>query len=276
MHTTAGIASALVALLRGDASDADLASEVCRGAVPAESLADAARYAPGAWVPGLDWSRGDAPVASARACLGSAAPTVVYWWAREGGPGAEWAHALAAGEATHSLCARAQRWLDARAAGRQPIESGGPVVRRVSDVRLAIGDPGLRTVTHDYSLGERLLGMHVDSHERRAIHERTACAWLWLMNVGRGTRHFLYVPSPLAEIARRVVRLASPQFVARANATDVGRELFARCDDVPIVRIALRPGDSYVAPVQNLIHDDSTLATTLRDETLRAFCEVRW
>ena len=118
-----------------------------------------------------------------------------------------------------------------------------------------------------YSLGARPI------LERKI---RTACAWFWLMNVGCGTRHFLYVPSPLAEIARRVVRLASPQFVARANATDVGRELFARCDDVPIVRIALRPGDSYVAPVQNLIHDGSTLATTLRDETLRAFCEVRW
>lgn len=140
-----------------------------------------------------------------------------------------------------------------------------------STPRISIGRAGMASSTRDPSQDGRRLGLHVDSQERVSVFERSRCAPLWLLNVGREPRQFMFLPYPLAAIAARVDALGLP--AARMNATDVGRAFLAATPHAPIVRLTLRPGDAYIAPVQNLVHDGSTLGMRGEDRTLRAFCE---
>ena len=38
--------------------------------------------------------------------------------------------------------------------------------------------------------------------------------------------------------------------------------------DYPVVRLTIRPGEAYIAPTENLIHDGSTLGMTSPDLAL--------
>ena len=37
----------------------------------------------------------------------------------------------------------------------------------------------------------------------------------------------------------------------------IGREFMERFPDVPVVRCRIGPGDAYIAPTENLVHDGS-------------------
>jgi len=141
-----------------------------------------------------------------------------------------------------------------------------------SEVRFAHVEPNLETVTRDPSQGQRLLGLHADSHERRAISERAASQRLLSLNLSSSPRSLLFVNLQLSQIEALVDRTRVTPAELH-NATDLGRAFLRQNRDYPVFRLILLPGEAYLAPVQNMVHDGSTLDMARRDLTLRAFGE---
>jgi len=112
--------------------------------------------------------------------------------------------------------------------------------------------PGLETVTVD-SANRKFLGLHLDSWDRYPLDTRARSLNRICVNIGAEPRHFLFLNLPLMNIAR-VLEQQSPD-----RAFDsVGPAFMSRFPGYPIVRVRIAPGEAYIAPTDNLIHDAST------------------
>jgi hypothetical protein len=47
--------------------------------------------------------------------------------------------------------------------------------------------------------------------------------------------------------------------------TDIARDFMRHYNDYPVVRVMIRPGEAYLAPTENIIHDGSSANKNLRD-----------
>jgi hypothetical protein len=155
------------------------------------------------------------------------------------------------------------------------MNSAGRPLQLTTALRLRYNEPGLFTSTRDPDDGGRLLGLHVDSQEGRVVCERRHCRRFLSINVGSGPRSLLFVNQLLDEIAAPGAIATAPQLVepANRNATDFARAWLDLHPRYPVLRVDIVPGGAYLAPVQNMIHDGSTLLTGARDWHVCAFGE---
>ena len=137
------------------------------------------------------------------------------------------------------------------------------------DPVLGCREPGLETATRDYTRGNLRLGLHIDSRRYyRSWNDRRRAPWLFCLNVGAEDRFFLFVPASLDDLVRRLN--SDPKVhdeLARAPGRFTGQYL-SLFPETEIYRLRVRPGEAYVAPVENLIHDGSTAGNTFLDLTL--------
>jgi hypothetical protein len=115
--------------------------------------------------------------------------------------------------------------------------------------------PGLETVTIDLA-NRKFLGLHLDSWDRYPLEARARSLNRICVNIGVEPRHFLFVNLPLMNIAR-LLEQESPDSPDRAF-DSVGPAFMSRFPGYPIVRVRIAPGEAYIAPTDNLIHDAST------------------
>jgi hypothetical protein len=142
--------------------------------------------------------------------------------------------------------------------------------RQTSDLRIASNDPGLPTTTRDPGHGNRLLGLHVDSHERRALSDRGACQRLLNVNIGAEPRWFAFLDISVAQIADFLATTIG-ETINRLGGTDAGREYLALAPECRVYRVRLEPGQGYLAPVQNLVHDGCSTGMQFISLTARVF-----
>jgi len=102
------------------------------------------------------------------------------------------------------------------------------------------------------------VGLHVDNWYRAKLGERANAPNRISINLGVKPRFFLFVNLPLATIGA----LAAEHFPfdSRVRDTQHGlRRLFmSHFGSYPVVRVRLDPGEGYIAPTENLIHDATT------------------
>src|SRR5207245_3971045 len=122
---------------------------------------------------------------------------------------------------------------------------------------------GLLTTTRDPNKGNKRLGLHVDSHERRPLASRSASRRLLSVNLAHEPRAFLFVALSIASIFDALGRPADDDPGRQPNATALGRRFLTSLPDCPVFRLELRPGEAYLAPVQNVIHDGSSETMTI-------------
>jgi hypothetical protein len=139
---------------------------------------------------------------------------------------------------------------------------------------LVSGPPNLKTVTVNRALGF-YNGLHVDSWEDQNIETLDRAANRICINVGEEDRYFLFLPFSVMELATLLGRELGPEWVPPARYTLIGRE-FMRCfPQVPVVRCRLRPGEAYIAPTENLVHDGSTLGQKSEDRSITIRGHIR-
>jgi hypothetical protein len=99
------------------------------------------------------------------------------------------------------------------------------------------------------------VGLHVDNWYRAKLEERENASNRISINLGVKPRFLLYINLPLAAIGA----LAAEQFAfdSRVSDTQHGlRQVFMSCcGSYPVVRVRLNPGEGYIAPTENMIHD---------------------
>src|SRR5207244_3329011 len=108
-------------------------------------------------------------------------------------------------------------------------------------------------MTTDPETGLRV-GLHVDSWEKLPVHARASRPLRLCVNLGDCDRYFLFVPVTLVRIVR-ILRLTPETDGVMYSATDTGRAFLHRYPTFPVVRLKIKPGYGYIAPVENLIHD---------------------
>jgi hypothetical protein len=124
--------------------------------------------------------------------------------------------------------------------------------------------PGRETVTLNTATG-KYLGLHLDSWDRYPIEARARSLNRICVNIGAEPRHLLFLNLPLINVAR----LAQESQAASEDAYDsVGPAFLSRFPGYPIVKVRIGPGEAYIAPTDNIIHDASTVGSKSPSITL--------
>ncbi|WP_160353896.1 phosphotransferase family protein [Sphingorhabdus profundilacus] len=117
---------------------------------------------------------------------------------------------------------------------------------------------GLNTVTPNPD--RSLAGLHVDSWDGFVLAERRRGSNRLVVNVGAYPRYLLFVPY---EVAGMDETLGWSDETGR----DIARQFLLQSDR-RVFRLEIRPGEAYLAPTENMIHDASSLGAESPDRAL--------
>lgn len=113
--------------------------------------------------------------------------------------------------------------------------------------------PGNRATT---TFGEQslLIGLHLDSWDRLPYAARAGARNRLCLNLGPVARHLMVVPLTVA----RFVAL-HPESVTPAEGRAFREVFFATLVRTPVIAIRIDPGQAYIAPTENVLHDGSSM-----------------
>ena len=136
-----------------------------------------------------------------------------------------------------------------------------------------VSNPGnLLTVSYDKNIGQ-FNGLHVDSWDSPPGHDRSSSPNRICINVGTSERSLLFVNLTLGKM-RELLKARSDVYAnINDDNTNVGRAFLREFPTYPVVRLKTKPGDAYIAPTENVLHDGCTYgnAVTSWQVTFRAF-----
>jgi len=121
---------------------------------------------------------------------------------------------------------------------------------------LVAGPPGKLTTTYDR--GPRYVGLHIDSFYDAPPQLRAASANRICFNLGAEDRWLLFVNVPVGDIAARMRALYPDDLAVQGSGSVLGHRFLQAFPDYPVVKVRVAPGEAYIAPTENMIHDGST------------------
>ena len=129
---------------------------------------------------------------------------------------------------------------------------------------VTVNQPGNPTATYDL-FDSRFPGLHFDSWSDLSPTKRDDAHNRMCINIGRQPRQLLFVNIPI----RRMIEILSEyEENLDPNPTHIGRAFMSRFPDYPVVSVEVGPGEGYIAPTENIVHDGSTSSMTETDVTL--------
>jgi hypothetical protein len=130
---------------------------------------------------------------------------------------------------------------------------------RIRPLGLTFHPPALPTVASDVGPEQRRLriGLHVDHADLTPEHTQSTNRIA--VNAGHEDRYLLMINQTLQAMQAKL-GLEGPAH--RANPDGVAMAFMRAFPGYPVTRIRIRPGEAYIAPTDNLIHDGSTLGAT--------------
>jgi hypothetical protein len=123
--------------------------------------------------------------------------------------------------------------------------------------------PAQCTVTTDPNSGKHV-GLHVDNWSDYPISKRCKAPNRITINLGCEDRFLLFMNIAIGGMYERVKVLVPGVCLATA----IGRVFMSLFSSYPVARLRIRPGEGYIAPTENIVHDASTAGTTAWDITL--------
>lgn len=136
----------------------------------------------------------------------------------------------------------------------------------VQGIRVQRG--GLRTATtHSFPEGVAFIGLHVDRWHEGGYGCRDHAQLS--INLAPRDRFLVFLNVPVDELARD---FGDPS----GGGLSIGRDFAQRCGQYPLVRVRIRPGEAFIAPTENLVHDISLEGSPLTDVSfsLRGRCRL--
>lgn len=121
--------------------------------------------------------------------------------------------------------------------------------------------PNMPTLTFD--AGPRYIGLHVDSFYGGNTEQRKQSPNRICVNLGASYRYLVFVNLPLHKCAEMLFSESSQQSdIVQGAGSELGNRFLHTFPNYPISRIRIEPGEAYIAPTENIIHDGSTLGTS--------------
>nr|WP_052324687.1 hypothetical protein [Hassalia byssoidea] len=131
--------------------------------------------------------------------------------------------------------------------------------------------PGLTTVTSGYHNSipkKRYDGMHLDSWDRDTLRRRHKSRNRICINLGCEERYFLFINLTLMDMFH-ALGLSDPEDIYKNyRGTSIGDKFMKSYPSYPVVKLKVAPGEAYIAPTENVIHDASTISKKYSDITL--------
>jgi hypothetical protein len=93
------------------------------------------------------------------------------------------------------------------------------------------------------------------------------------INLGTQERHLVFIPVSVSEMARRLS--FSKADLAPQHSTPFIQTFMHAFPDQCVLRLGVAPGEAYIAPTENLIHDASTMCMSEPDLSLTILAQMR-
>ena len=122
-----------------------------------------------------------------------------------------------------------------------------------------VNAPALPTVTID-NQSNRLVGLHVDNWVNSPLGERQSSPNRVVVNLGFEDRYLVYINLPLELVWRLAYGPARKDVPIFEH--DLIAEFYRKNPSYPVVKLRIGPGEAYIAPTDNIIHDGSTIGMT--------------
>lgn len=119
--------------------------------------------------------------------------------------------------------------------------------------------PGFESTTYDSSQ-KRYRGLHVDNWSKgKLASSRGKSGFRIGINLGQEKRDFVFVNLTIdhliSKLKNKITHNQLSRFTNRDNMTPLIEAFLTTYQSYPVVKITLEPGESYIAPVNNFIHD---------------------
>lgn len=135
---------------------------------------------------------------------------------------------------------------------------------------LASAPPGLRTVTQEKMnpFEREFVGLHLDSWDKKPLRRRHQSRNRICINLGREDRHFLFIPLTQVQMFQ-MIGLSDPEDIYRDyRGLHIGQKFMERFPDYPVAKLRIAPGEAYIAPTDNMIHDATSIGKRYPDVAL--------
>jgi len=104
---------------------------------------------------------------------------------------------------------------------------------------------------------KEFVGLHLDTRARTPLAECAFSPTRFCLNVGEHPRGFQFFDVPIDEMFRRLAA-AGHDVSRRTPPPEIADRFLQAHPDYPVNRVTLRPGDAYLAPTDNIVHDGFT------------------
>lgn len=128
------------------------------------------------------------------------------------------------------------------------------------------GEPNLPNNTYNKK-ENYFIGLHLDSWEQKASHERAAARNRICINLGKEPRWLLFYNVGYMDMGR-MAGFAESFLHKPHNPYEVLYKFFDMYADYPVLKIRIDPYEAYIAPTENIIHDGCTEGTVHKDINL--------
>lgn len=129
-----------------------------------------------------------------------------------------------------------------------------------------VGYPGKVTLT--YAAGPYYIGLHVDSFYQVPLEERATSPNRICINLGAGNRYLYFINLPLVTIKQQLDEGGATDPKRLQIGSPLGRAFMECFPDYPVIKLRVAPGEAYIAPTENIIHDGSSLGNCYFDTHL--------
>jgi hypothetical protein len=152
------------------------------------------------------------------------------------------------------------------------LASKWQVLSELHPLGYAVYPAGFKTVTVD-ARQSRFIGLHIEEIDGLPMDQCANARLRICINLGTQQRHLVFIPVSVSEMARRLS--FSPAELARQHSTPFIQTFMQAYPDQIVLRLGVAPGEAYVAPTENLIHDASTMWMSEPDLSLTILAQMR-
>lgn len=126
---------------------------------------------------------------------------------------------------------------------------------------------GLLTCTINQNTNS-YIGLHVDTFYSKDLDKRSASPSRICINLGCEDRSLLFINLPLQMMARLLEEAGCEDPQRHEAGRGLTIAFLTSFPDYPVTRLRIAPGEAYLAPTENMVHDGSTDGSCHVDITL--------
>lgn len=136
------------------------------------------------------------------------------------------------------------------------------------EIAAVLTQPGLPCVTLDRTV-DKYVGLHFDDWDHLYLSSRGLGQNRILVNLGREAREFMVINLPVSDLVAAVREGGGEIGDHHSEWRDLVQKFCQMYPNYPVLKIKVEPGEAYIAPTENLIHDGTTLGRTAPDVNLQ-------